>query len=703
MTQPTVSIVMTTFNRPALLREALLHLSCQDYPSELLELLVVDDGGESPMVPHRLSFPFNVTILRKERGGIASARNLGIRKSRGDIVIVLDDDLLTTPSLVSAHVKMQTRHDGAIVKGNVQPAYGTTLLCTMMSRENFFHRHGVRLSNFAAGSNISVKRKHLLDVGLYDEGFKSYGWEGTELNWRLISLLGLHMRFSVNALAYHKNPLDFEKAAGNLFESGKSMVRMARLHPELMVHREAEEIKGQILSRLQQAKAFKPPTRETAARMRSRVDQAEEKFRESPDERNRSALLRTYTRVLSWAFREGVFQALRGFQAHETALCRTNYGTPAIIAHPLEWRAFFASLDGYGQSARNYVSALRDLGCPVRTDHIYLPRDIDLSLYGDSTIFGDWTGRSRRFPFLVNQCHPDQYRKPAGQFSIGFTAHETTEFPAEWLPYVDMMDELWAPSSFVREAMLRSGLKKPIHVIPHGVDCDIFYPHLPRGIMELSSRFVFLTMGSFYLFKGFDVLIRAYLQEFAPEEGTLLVLRTALPPHALRWPGFIGECIDAMTREAGVMRPAPILLMEEPLSQGALADLINSGDAMVSASRGEGFGLALMEAMACQKPVIATAFGGALDYLNDENSFLLDYRPVPALSTPNPFRMPVRKAHREGTWAEPSESSLRKAMRRIFEGGKEVEMRASRAFRDIRSRWTTAHAAVKIMARLGEL
>src|SRR4029077_5641188 len=86
-------------------------------------------------------------------------------------------------------------------------------------------------------------------------------------------------------------------------------------------------------------------------------------------------------------------------------------------------------------------------------------------------------------------------------------------------------------------------------------------------------------------------------------------------------------------------------------------------DAFVLPTRGEAWGRPFMEAMLMERPVIATRSGGHLDFLNDENSYLVDCRSteVPVLAQRG---YPAGGSHR---WAEPSRGHLRRLMREVFE------------------------------------
>ena len=92
-----------------------------------------------------------------------------------------------------------------------------------------------------------------------------------------------------------------------------------------------------------------------------------------------------------------------------------------------------------------------------------------------------------------------------------------------------------------------------------------------------------------------------------------------------------------------------------------------ASDAYVLPSRGEGWGRTQMEAMACGLPVLSTRWGGNLDFMNDNNSLLIDINGLVEIDqrTEIPF-------YRGQKWAEPSAENLREMMRKIVEKPAEV-------------------------------
>src|SRR6478735_6811216 len=94
---PLVSIVICSFNHGRYLTEAIESASCQTHPR--IEVLVVDDGSVDDTPQVAAAFPI-VEYLRQDNAGLASARNLGLRASKGSFVVFLDADDRLTPNAI---------------------------------------------------------------------------------------------------------------------------------------------------------------------------------------------------------------------------------------------------------------------------------------------------------------------------------------------------------------------------------------------------------------------------------------------------------------------------------------------------------------------------------------------------------------------------------------------------------------------------
>lgn len=99
---PLVSLVLTTYNRPALLRRALQSVLAQTYPQ--LQIIVVDDGSTDETGAWLASLGEQIHLIRQEHTGISAARNRGIAAATGTFLSFLDDDDFIAPSKIARQV-----------------------------------------------------------------------------------------------------------------------------------------------------------------------------------------------------------------------------------------------------------------------------------------------------------------------------------------------------------------------------------------------------------------------------------------------------------------------------------------------------------------------------------------------------------------------------------------------------------------------
>ena len=236
------------------------------------------------------------------------------------------------------------------------------------------------------------------------------------------------------------------------------------------------------------------------------------------------------------------------------------------------------------------------------------------------------TDHSRQFSVSVvhdNVFHAreEQERYLSGRKSrlrtIGYWYWEISSLPSECTTAFDLVDEVWVPTRFVREA-LQAHTDKPVVLVPPSVDVQLSHP-IGRARFSLpTDRFLFLTMASVYSVverKNPLGVVEAFRQAFDREEGVGLVVK--MTDRQLR------PDVDATLTE--LAQRLPIFLIDERLLRDETLSLIDCCDCYVSLHRGEGFGFPLAEAMALGKPVIATAYSGNMDFTNEVNSYLVPF------------------------------------------------------------------------------
>jgi glycosyltransferase involved in cell wall biosynthesis len=261
----------------------------------------------------------------------------------------------------------------------------------------------------------------------------------------------------------------------------------------------------------------------------------------------------------------------------------------------------------------------------------------------------------------------------AGLRNIGRTTFETDRIPQSWVERCAELDEIWVPSEFNRETFARGGIdKRKLRVMPEGTDTETFRPGLSPLPIPERRAFAFLSVFDFQQRKGPDLLLRAFAGEFRADEDVSLVLKVTKINHP--WLDVEAWLVWYLERELGVPLDAvpPIILLNGLLPRADLPRLYAGADAFVLPTRGEGWGRPYGEALACQCPVIATRWGGQLDFLSDRNSYLIDVEGV--VPTSAHLDLEVFAGH---CWAQPSVDHLRQLMRHVFAHPEEAKAKAA--------------------------
>lgn len=278
---------------------------------------------------------------------------------------------------------------------------------------------------------------------------------------------------------------------------------------------------------------------------------------------------------------------------------------------------------------------------------------------------------------------PDFIVEAPARMTIGRCAFETDTLPVGWAGRCNRLDQIWVPSTFNRESFTRGGVDaRRLQVMPEGVDTRQFRPGLQPLAIPGRRGFNFLSVFDWIDRKGWDVLLRAYLQAFSADDDVALIVKT----HKFDEPGANLEerLVWLIEHEFGVPlgRAPTVLLLSGLLPKADMPRLYAAADAFVLPTRGEGWGRPFMEAAATQMAVVATRWSGHLDFLNDDNSYLIDIEGVvPAPVTSD------RDIYLGQGWAEPSAEHLSQILRQLAADPAGTRQRARRARQDMVERW----------------
>jgi glycosyltransferase involved in cell wall biosynthesis len=165
-------------------------------------------------------------------------------------------------------------------------------------------------------------------------------------------------------------------------------------------------------------------------------------------------------------------------------------------------------------------------------------------------------------------------------------------------------------SSYTRRTLIENGVKADgIRMVPYGVDCDFFAPkHVPSG-----DTFRVLFVGQLVRQKGLHYLLEAWR-------------RLELPNADLRIAG-------RLTRNHRIINElAPTAQFLGPLSRELLREEYRRADLLCLPSLSDGFGLVVLEAMACGTPALVTTNCGAADLIEEnQNGFVIPSANLEAL------------------------------------------------------------------------
>jgi glycosyltransferase involved in cell wall biosynthesis len=219
-----------------------------------------------------------------------------------------------------------------------------------------------------------------------------------------------------------------------------------------------------------------------------------------------------------------------------------------------------------------------------------------------------------------------------GRYNIGYWAWELSRFPDAWRPALAGLDEIWAPSRFVQQAIAEIA-ECPVVWMPLAVESHLT-TQVSRSSLGLpDGRFLFLFFFDFRSYvsrKNPWAVIRAFEAAFGRSEDSVgLIIKT----------NGMADCVSAYEdfKDSGLMSDPRILWVDRVMDDREIKALVNCCDCFVSLHRSEGFGRGLAEAMFMGKPVIATGYSGNLDFMNQENSCLVDHLLVPVGADGYPF------------------------------------------------------------------
>ncbi len=237
-----VSIVIPTYNRKPILKKCLKALENQTLNNNIskYEIIVVDDGstdGTPSWIKKNSDVLSHVVLYEQDHGGPALGRNLGVMKSKYEIIIFIDSDLVVLNDFISCHVNKLLFYWN---KNNKKCfTYGSVINTSNFAKpeSEMYKLTDISFAYFATG-NVAISKELILNVGLFDTSFSLYGWEDLELGERL-KKNGTKLVKCPEAIGFHWHPPFDCGQIESLISQEKERARMALIfykkHPNLRV------------------------------------------------------------------------------------------------------------------------------------------------------------------------------------------------------------------------------------------------------------------------------------------------------------------------------------------------------------------------------------------------------------------------------------------------------------------------------------
>lgn len=288
---------------------------------------------------------------------------------------------------------------------------------------------------------------------------------------------------------------------------------------------------------------------------------------------------------------------------------------------------------------------------------------------------------------------------PDGAF-IAHTVWESDRLPQHWPALLDATDLVIVPTEWNREVFTGSGVHTPVAVVPHVATA-------PRpgdrgtALRVRDDDFVFYTIGRWDERKAVFLAVRAFLDAFTAADPVVLVVKTGphieMPPHQwgatspLAW--TTAWQLAALVRE--YRHPARLHLEVETWSDDRIAGLHTRGDCYLTLARGEGWGIGAFDATAYGNPVVATGWGGFLEYLDPDSAFLVDHTVTAVKHNAFESYSPDQQ------WAAPDVDHAVDILRAVVADPAGARARAAPARDRVRDRYAPERVAQEFRAVLG--
>lgn len=331
---------------------------------------------------------------------------------------------------------------------------------------------------------------------------------------------------------------------------------------------------------------------------------------------------------------------------------------------PLLFNGYISESTGFGVAARAYVFALHEAGADISVfDRSPHKKRVEDSLIR-SLLY-----RKIRTNHIVCHAEPSDFGSfgpMVGQI-VGLTVWEGDLLPTEYIPILNGLREVWVPSQFNKEVFSKE-LSIPVFTLPHPVrrkenvseDC---YKHTLQRCGIVEGQIVYLTIATWQERKNLPAAIAAFCSAFQNDPNVHFVIKTSFAfTEKANAHAQIDRAIKAWSGKHVTTIRDRIRVIDSEFTDSEIQALLCRADCYLSLHRSEGWCYPLFDAACLGIPVVATRYSGVLDYLSEDEHYLVDYTLVPVSQESQSRRFSFTSEMR---WADADVSDASRGMRYV--------------------------------------
>jgi glycosyltransferase involved in cell wall biosynthesis len=330
-------------------------------------------------------------------------------------------------------------------------------------------------------------------------------------------------------------------------------------------------------------------------------------------------------------------------ESHGSFYLPFNGGEMKNDSPTIEFISDFTGVSGYGEAARSSLRAMIEAELNVK---------IKLNAHDKNTTkFDNYWEKDNKLRKKIEEdannnekpdvriwCQtPNMFDKfDKDVFNIGWTLWETSRIPdfdmfniptQNWVSQLNKCDMVWTSCNFSKEIFIKSGVTKQIEVVGHPRNWDLYKKRKTSDKFLMNgkkdSSFKFLSVSQWTPRKGFDDLIIAYLNEFTDKDNVNLILKVYVAnfDDMSKIKHDIDVIRNGINKQKSRFPQISILFKNIPQEEMPL--VYNMCDCFILPSKGEGFGLPIIEAMGSEMLCISPDHTAMKDYINEDNAIVL--------------------------------------------------------------------------------